>query len=351
MAPTAPLTLTVSTDPTIPPIVAEARRLAGGDSELLRGAAGAAGGLAVNLAVAAVILLVTLWEARWLSALTAGGIARAHRRDPADTTLQAFAASLVRYLVVAIGLVAVLDQLGVKATSVIAVLGAASLAIGLALQGALSNVAAGVMILILRPYRVGDRVEIDGRQGIVRRLDLFVTRISDPDNLNVYIPNGKAFGAIIVNQTQPVARRAQLDFTIDYDDDVDRALELLLACAKADPRVVAKPEPWARLTALQASGVQVTLRAWFSTTDYWDGRFDLIKAVKDAFDAEGITFPYPHQVAVEARRFEPPHSEPSAAKPLASKARRKGAPARPAKAVSPRSASPRPTRAGSSQGR
>jgi small conductance mechanosensitive channel len=108
----------------------------------------------------------------------------------------------------------------------------------------------------------------------VKGLDLFSTRLSDPDSLNIFVPNAKAFGEIIVNQTSPASRRAQLDFTIDSTDDVDRALELLIEAAEADPRVAAKPAPWAKLTALKDNGLQVTLRAWFSTEDYWDGRFD-----------------------------------------------------------------------------
>jgi small conductance mechanosensitive channel len=344
----------IPTDPTLPPFVEALRRLVLGDGTLLRELAGAAGGLAVNLTVAGLILAGTIWVSRWLSRMTARGIARAHRHHPADTTLQSFAASLVRYLVIVVGLVAVLEQLGVKATSVIAVLGAASLAVGLALQGALANVAAGVMLLILRPYRVGDRVEINGRQGTVKGLDLFSTRLSDPDNLNVFVPNAKAFGEIIINQTSAATRRAQLDFTIDYDDDVDRALALLLECAAANPQVVKSPAPWAKLTALKDSSVQVTLRAWFAPEDYWDGRFDLMKEVKDAFEAAGFSFPYPHQVAVESRPFERPHSKRVAAaeppRPRDAAPVRPPAP-EPAPAASPRSSAARPTRADSAPGR
>jgi small conductance mechanosensitive channel len=342
------LALPIPTDPTLPPLIAQARQLAGGDNELLRHAADAAGGLAVNLAVAAVILLGTLWAARWLAALTAQGIGRAHRR-PVDTTLQSFAASLVRYVVIVVGLVAVLQNLGVKTTSVIAVLGAASLAIGLALQGALANVAAGVMLLILRPYRVGDAVELHGKSGTVKGLDLFTTRLSSGDNLSVFVPNAKAFGEIIVNMSSPVARRAQLDFTIDYEDDVDRALAVLRACAKADPRVTPKPEPWTKMTALAASGVTVSLRAWIAPKDFEDTLYDLMKAAKDGLEAEGFSFPYPHQVAVEQRPFDPPHSQRAGRRPAKAAAKPASRPA--PKAVSPRSASPRPTRAGSSKGR
>jgi small conductance mechanosensitive channel len=313
------LALPILADVALPPFLAQAQRALFGDGELLRHAADAAGGLAVSLALAGLTLVVTIWASRWLSQLAARAIHRAHRHRPADTTLQTFVASLVRYVIIVVGLVAVLQALGVKTTSVIAVLGAASLAIGLALQGALANVAAGVMLLILRPYRVGDRVEINGRQGKVMGLDLFSTRLSDPDDLNVFVPNAQAFGQIIINHTSPAARRAQLDITIDYDDDVDRALEVMLACAAADPRVVKTPAPWARLTALKDSGITVTLRAWFSPADYWDGRFDLLKAIKDAFEAEGLTFPYPHQVAVPPRAPAKPRSKgaTAAAKPAA----------------------------------
>jgi small conductance mechanosensitive channel len=335
------LPTTIPTDPTLPPFVNDARRLLLGDGELMRHMADAAGGLAVNLAVALAIFLGTMWAANWASQLTASGIARAHRRRPPDATLQTFAASLVRYLVIIIGVIAMLQQLGVKATSVIAVLGAASLAVGLALQGALANVAAGVMLLILRPYRVGDAVEVAGRQGTVRGLDLFTTRLASGDNLSVHVPNAKAFGDIIVNQSTPVARQVALDFVIDYEDDVDRALAILLDCAAAEPSVSDKPEPWARLTAMGERGITLTLRAWFTPKAFDSGRYDLLKRVKDALEAQGFTFPYPQQVAIEARKFEPPHS----------RRRGKAAAPRPKPKVSPRSDAPRSTRAGSSKGR
>jgi small conductance mechanosensitive channel len=337
---------TIPTDPTVPVFVKDARRLLLGDGELMRHMADAAGGLAVNLALALAMFLGTLWAANWLSQLTSRGIARAHRRRPPDTTLQSFAASLVRYLVVVIGLVAVLGQLGVKTTSVIAVLGAASLAIGLALQGALANVAAGVMLLILRPYRVGDAVEVAGRQGTVRGLDLFTTRLASGDNLSVHVPNAKVFGDIVVNQSTPAARQASLDFVIDYEDDVDRALEILLTSAGAEPAVSPKPEPWARMTAMGERGVTVSLRAWFTPNAFDTGRYDLMKRVKDALEAEGFTFPYPQQVAVEARKFEPPHSRRRAKAQAATASKRAGKPA-----ISRRSSGPRSTRAGSSKGR
>ena len=205
--------------------------------------------LLVNLAIGAGMLVVTLWLAGWASRLARNAMGRLHGHAP-DAVLQGFIGSLVRYGVVIIGLIAVLQQIGVQTTSVLAVLGAASLAIGLALQGGLSNVAAGVMILLLRPYRIGDRVQIAGTVGRVRGLDLFVTRLHDLDNSVVFIPNSKAFGDIIVNYSMPENRRIVMDFGIDYDDDVELALALLVETARADERIVDDPAPWAKVTEL-----------------------------------------------------------------------------------------------------
>jgi small conductance mechanosensitive channel len=300
--PALPVHLTlpaISTEPSVPPIIDRAHRLLGGDDVLLRNMADAAGGLAVNLALAAAIFAATIWASRWLSRMAEAAIARAHRQRPADPTLQSFAGSLVRYFVVVVGLIAVLQQVGVKATSVIAVLGAASLAIGLALQGALANVAAGVMLLILRPYRVGDRVDISGKSGTVKGLDLFSTRLSDLDNLNVFVPNGKAFGEIIVNHTSTPHRRIELEFAVGFADDVDRALALMLEAARAERRVLVAPAPWARMTAMVDQGVKLTLRVWVAPGDDIDTRADLMKAVKDRFDAERFSLALPRAAVAE----------------------------------------------------
>ena len=187
--------------------------------------------------------MVTLWAAKWAAQVASRAAGRVHRHSGPDVTLQNFIGSLVRYTVLIIGSIAVLQQLGVQTTSVLAALGAASLAIGLALQGGLSNVAAGVMILLLRPYRVGDNVEINGRTGRVKALDLFATRVTDANGRFVYIPNAKAFGDVIVNYTMNETIRIVMDFGIDYDDDIDLALSLLIGCAKQDERIAQTPAP------------------------------------------------------------------------------------------------------------
>jgi small conductance mechanosensitive channel len=162
------------------------------------------------------------------------------------------------------------------------------------------------MILLLRPYRVGDRVEVAGKVGRVRGLDLFMTRLTDLDGLVVFIPNSKAFGEIIVNYAMPETRRIQMDFKIDFEDDIDFALELLKDVARQDPRIVESPAPWAKVTEIGDSTVTVSLRAWTEPVGFRDTRFDLIKACKQRFDAEGLTFAYPHQVAVNERPWKPP---------------------------------------------
>lgn len=281
-----------------------------GDRTVLAGLVSGAGALAVNLVIAGLILWFTIWLSGRLSRVAREGIGKLNRHHPADPTLQAFVGSLVRYIVVIIGLIAVLQQLGVKATSVIAVLGAASLAIGLALQGALSNVAAGVMILLLRPYRVGDQVMINNVLGKVKGLDLFSTRLANLDDLDVFVPNGKVFGEIVINYTSSGRRRFELMVGVDYDDDLDLALQTMLEIADADPRILKDPKPWAKVIALADSSVTLQLRAHTKATDWNDTRYDTLKAIKHAFEARGLSFPYPQQTVSERSPAKPADNDP-----------------------------------------
>jgi len=255
--------------------------------------------LGMSLIAAVLILLVTLWASKWLSRLAHNALAKVQAKHGGDAALQAFVGSLVRYVVIIVGLIAVLQQLGIKTTSILAVLGAASLAVGLAMQGALSNVAAGVMLLILRPYRAGDLVEVSGQRGNVVALDLFTTELVTLDGLKVIMPNGKVFGEMITNYSAPETRRMEITIGIDYDDDIDKALGVMLATANTDERVLDTPEPWARCVGLGDSSVNVSLRVWATQDNFWDLYHDLIKRLKQAFDAEGISIPFPHQVNVE----------------------------------------------------
>ncbi len=295
-----PLSALTSTPPApLGMVRAGVNAVVGGGADNWRAFLEAIGQLAVSLVIAALILGLTLWASGWAARLARRAVGRLQRTGAPDATLQGFMASLVRWIVIIVGLMAVLEQLGVRATSILAVLGAASIAIGLALQGALSNVAAGVMILILRPYRVGDTVEVNGKIGTVKRLDLFMTELSDADNLDIFMPNGKVFGDTIINYSSPTNRRMELNFSLDYDHDLDRATALLIACATADPRILKAPAPWCKVTALTDSAVTITLRAWARLDVYWDARFDLVQRAGEALQSSGLEHPYPHQTTVE----------------------------------------------------
>jgi small conductance mechanosensitive channel len=293
--------------PPAPPLSDQIARLVQGGPAAWWPVLDGAAHIAVNLAIGALILVITLWAAGWGSRLAREAMSRFHRKGShPDAVLQGFVGSLVKYAVVVVGGIAVLEQIGIQTTSVLAVLGAASLAIGLALQGGLSNVASGVMILLLRPYRVGDRVTIADKTGRIHGLDLFMTRLHDLENSVVFIPNSKVMSEVIVNFSLEKVRRIQMDFNIDFADDIDLALAVLIAAAKDDERIVADPAPWAKVTEIGESAVTVSLRAWTAPVGFRDTRFDLIKKGKQALEAAGLTFAYPHQTAVETRPWSPP---------------------------------------------
>lgn len=255
------------------------------------------GDFAVNLTVAGLILTATIFLSRWASrgVKRLFGRIRVTRRDE---TLVDFFSQAARWIVLIIGLIAVLQRLGVQTASIIAVLGAATLAIGLALRGTLSDLAAGVMLLILRPYRIGDNLVSQGESGTVRRLDLFNTEIATADNLKVVIPNAKALGDVLTNRTAYSHRRVDLDFDIHYETNIDAAFGIMRGAAAAESLVVEDPPIWTGLTALKDSAMTVTLHAWVLAADWWQARANLMKAVKEAFDREGVVIPYPHQVTV-----------------------------------------------------
>ncbi len=252
--------------------------------------------LAINGIKALVVLLIG-----W----TAAGIAsrfvrkRVENHPNIDKTLGSFAASVVRWIILLIVLVAVLGLFGIEATSLVAMLGAATLAIGLALQGTLSDLAAGFMLILFRPYKLGQYVDIAGTSGTVVDLNLFVTELATPDNVQIIVPNGQAWGAIIRNFSHHDTRRVDLVYGIDYGDDANKAMQVILKAVNADERVLKDPEPWVRVTNLGDSSVDLTTRIWCKSDDYWDLKFRLTQSVKEAFDAEGISIPYPHTVEIK----------------------------------------------------
>jgi len=257
----------------------------------------AEGFLPLILATAkALVVLVVGW-------IVAGRVgrmvqSRINRTPEIDQTIGNFAASSVKWVILLMVLVAVLGIFGIQATSLVAVFGAATLAIGLALQGTLSDLAAGFMLIIFRPYKLGDYVDIAGTAGTVKDLNLFITELVTPDNVQIIVPNGQSWGAIISNYSAHDTRRVDVVFGIDYGDSADAAKAIILRVAGADGRVHTDPEPWVRVTNLGDSSVDLTTRVWCAAEDYWELKFELTQAVKEAFDDEGISIPYPHSVEI-----------------------------------------------------
>ncbi len=229
--------------------------------------------------------------------------AKAHAHSGADDTLIAFSASLVKYIIFAVAFVFALSQLGFPAASLAAVLGAAGLAIGLALQDTLKSVAAGVMLAIFRPFRIGDYVGVAGLEGTITNITPFTTSLRQIDNKIVSITNDKVWGDPLINFTAEPQRRLDLFFDISYNDDIDHALRIVQDVANEHPLVLNRDTTWVGVHALAESSVQLRLRAWVATPDFIQVRADLNKNIKQTFDREGISIPYPHQVQIEDPRI------------------------------------------------
>jgi small conductance mechanosensitive channel len=243
--------------------------------------------------VGAIAVLIVGWVlAGWASRAVDKGLSRVEK---VDQTLRGFLSSLTRYLVLIFTVVAVLNRFGVQTTSIIAVLGAASLAIGLALQGTLSNVAAGVMLLFFRPFKVGDYVEAGGLAGTVKAITLFVTELSTPDNVQILAPNSQIWGSAVKNYSFHATRRVDLVLGISYEDDVDKAIGVVEALARADDRVLDDPAPMVVVGELADNSVNLVIRLWCQAGDYWPLKFDMTKTLKQSMDSEGISIPYPQR--------------------------------------------------------
>lgn len=281
-------------------IIADSEKAVSLDAAVVRKLMDLAGDFAVNLLIALLILAATVVAARWITGLVRRVLMRS-RAVRRDQTIVGFVVQIVRVLVYVIGFIAVLQRLGVQTTSIIAVLGAASIAIGLALQGTLSNVAAGVLLLILRPYRVGDVVDIGGASGTVQRLDLFTTQLGNADNHKIVVPNSQVLGDRIQNLSGQVTRRIEINFTVGYGEDLNQARDVLAGVARAHGKILVEPKVWTGVTGLLDSAVQITLHAWVASGDWWQTRSDLLQGGKEALDAAGIEIPYPHQVEIPYR--------------------------------------------------
>lgn len=246
--------------------------------------------------IAAIVILVIGWM---LATWAKRGMERGLAHLPLDATLKPLLASLARYTILVLTLVLVLGQFGVQTTSLIAVLGAAGLAIGLAIQGTLSNVAAGVMLLVLRPFRVGHYVSAGGQEGTVREIGLFTTLLTTRDLVYVSVPNAAIFSGVITNFTRDPIRRYKFDLPIDFVNDVGKAEAVITAALESNEHVLKAPAPWAGMSAMLEYTVVLTARAYVKSDDYWRARPSILKSVKDALDKEGVLLAVTRQAPVD----------------------------------------------------
>jgi len=239
---------------------------------------------------AILILVVGYWVAAKLSNLVRR---RLDRIEKVDATLKPLFANMVRYIVLIFTIIAVLAQFGVQTASIIAVLGAAGLAIGLALQGTLQNISAGIMLLFLRPFKVGDVIEAAGHIGTVVELGLFSTEFKTAQGTCIFVPNAALWGSSIINYSRNDTRRVDIEVGISYDDDIDKARETLLGLMAADDRVLSDPAPETMVVALADSSVNINMRCWSKGSDYWGVLFDLTQVAKTGLEEAGCSIPYP----------------------------------------------------------
>lgn len=240
---------------------------------------------------AIVLLIIGRMAAGWARRLAKRGLAR----SGVDHTLVPFLSGLVYWLVLAVVLVAVLGIVGIQTASLLAVLGAAGLAVGLALQGSLSNFASGVMLLIFRPFSVGDFIDAGGTTGAVESIGLFSTTLNTPDNVRVIMPNSVVYGQTIKNFAANDIRRNDMMVGVSYDDDLGTAMEIIRTVLGEDDRVLADPEPVVAVAELGDSSVNFVVRPWCAKEDYWTLRFDLTRALKERLEAAGCSIPYPQR--------------------------------------------------------
>lgn len=243
-------------------------------------------GLRVIGAIAVLII------GRWIAGSIRKSVAKALAKAKTDESLIPFLSSMVYYIVLTVVIIAVLNLFGIQTTSLIAVVGAAGLAIGLALQGTLSNFAAGVMLLVFRPFGKGDVIEAGGSKGSVKEIGIFTTVLNTPDNVKIIVPNSAISSGTITNFSAYDTRRNDLVIGISYDDDIGKAVSVIKGILDAEDRVLKDPAPALFVAELGASSVDLAVRPWCASADYWGLRGDLTRKIKEDLEAAGCSIPY-----------------------------------------------------------
>jgi len=239
--------------------------------------------------------LAVLVIGRWVAGKLRKGTARALERTKTDATLVPFLSAIVYYLALAVVLIAVLGLFGIETTSLIAVLGAAGLAVGLALQGTLSNFSSGVMLLVFRPFRAGDYVVVGGTAGTVQEVGIFTTVLHTPDNVRIIVPNSAIYGSTITNYSANETRRNDLVVGVSYGDDLALAQKTIESVLASDSRVLEDPAPVVAVSELGDSSVNFVVRPWCQASDYWALRFDLTRRLKEELEQAGCSIPFPQR--------------------------------------------------------
>ena len=246
---------------------------------------------AINIISALVVFII----GRWIAKLLVKAMSKVMQRAKVDETLISFLGNVLYVALLIVVIIAALDRLGVNTTSVLAVFATAGLAVGLALKDSLSNFAAGVMLIIFKPFKVGDFVEAGGTAGTVEEIRIFNTVMRTPDNREITVPNGQIYGGTIINVTARDTRRIDLLFGIGYEDDYKKARDLVWEVINKDERILKDPEPVVMFMELADSSVNFAVRPWVKTSDYWTVRADILENVKLAFDNNNISIPFPQR--------------------------------------------------------
>jgi len=242
--------------------------------------------------VGAIIIFVV---GRWVAKIISKLVAKVMTRARIDVTLVNFVQDLCYVALLAFVVIAALEKLGVDTASFAVVIGAAGLAIGFALQGSLGNFAAGVILIIFKPFKVGDFVELGGKMGTVKEIQIFNTILSSPDNVRVIVPNSQVTGSNIMNYTVNGTRRVDMVVGVSYSDDLKKTRQVIEGVLAADSRILKDPAPTVAVSELGDSSVNFVVRPWVNSADYWSVRFDTIRDVKIALDKSGITIPFPQR--------------------------------------------------------
>lgn len=251
--------------------------------------------LGIDFAIKAATALAIFLIGKFAIRLVVRALSKLMEKQEVDKTLETFICNLVRTALMVVVIIAAIGAIGVETTSFIAIFGAAGLAVGLALQGSLSNFASGVLIVLFRPYRVGDFIEAAGIAGSVEEVQILTTILKTGDNKQIIVPNSQIMDSIITNYSANDTRRVDMVVGVSYDDDLDKVRKTLQELIAAEDRILDEPAPTIAVSALADSSVNFVVRPWVNSSDYWGVTFDLTEAIKKRFDKEGISFPFPQQ--------------------------------------------------------